>query len=257
MWDVVIVGAGITGLACALILQNGGYRVVVVEKSRGVGGRVATRHLSLSLVDHGAPTVERDLYDESPYGAYIAALVEQETIQPWSGNQIYDAYLSQDQWSLEPIQSSGFAQYYAASGGMTAIAKELAKTLQLELNQRVTRLHLDGNIWQITTEGMIFQAKAVVVAIPAPQALDLCIPVVQDGLSAAVIAALQNVQFDPCITAIAGYTPSAPWQSLPWSELRCQNDPVIARMICDRHKREMPSGPCFAIHSTPLCCGAF
>ena len=240
-----------TGLACALALQNAGYRVVVVEKSRGVGGRVATRHLPLSLVDHGAPTVERALYDKSHYGAYIAALVEQGIVQPWSENQIYDAYLSQGQWSLEPIQPPGAAEYYAAPEGMTAIAKELAKTLQIELTQRVTRLHLDGNIWQITTEGMTFQAKAVVVAIPAPQALDLCIPLVQDGLSAAVIAALQNVQFDPCITAIAGYAPSVPWATLPWAELRCQNDPVIARMICDRRKREMPTGPCFAIHSPP------
>ncbi len=240
-----------TGLACALALQNAGYRVVVVEKSRGVGGRVATRHLPLSLVDHGAPTVERALYGGSRYGAYIDALVEQKIVQPWSGNQIYDASFSQGQWSLEPIQSSGAAQYYAAPEGMTAIAKELAKTLPIELTQRVTGLHLDGNIWQITTEAKTFYAKAVVVAIPAPQALDLCIPLVQDGLSAAVIAALQNVQFDPYITAIAGYAPSAPWQSLPWAELRCHNDPVIARMICDRRKREMPSGSCFAIHSTP------
>lgn len=251
MWDVVIVGAGMTGLACALALQNAGYRVVVVEKSRGVGGRVATRHLPLSLVDHGAPTVARALYGESRYGAYIDALVEQKIVQPWAGNQIYDASFSQGQWSLEPVQSSGAAHYYAVPGGMTAIAKELAKTLPVELTQRVTRLRLDGNIWQIMTEGKTFQAKAVVVAIPAPQALDLCIPLVQDGFSAAVIAALQNVQFDPCITAIAGYAPSAPWQSLPWAELRCHNDPVIARMICDRRKREMSSGSCFAIHSTP------
>jgi hypothetical protein len=252
MWDVVIVGAGMTGLACALALQNAGYRVVVVEKSRGVGGRVATRHLPLSLVDHGAPTVERALYDESPYGAYIAALVEQGIVQPWSGNQIYDAYLSQGRWSLALMQSSGAAQYYAASEGITAIAKELAQSLPIELTQRVTGLHLDSNIWQITTEDKAFQAKAVVVAIPAPQALDLCIPLVQDGLSAAVISVLQNVQFDPCITAIAGYAPSVPWQNLPWAELRCHNDPIIARVICDRRKREMPTGPCFAIHSTPV-----
>jgi renalase len=240
-----------TGLACALTLQNAGYRVTVVEKSRGVGGRMATRHLPLSLVDHGAPTVEKDLYDESQYGAYIAALAEQKIVQPWLVNQIYGAYFDQNQWSLELIQPSNVAQYYAAPGGMTAIAKELAKTLPIELTQRVTHLYLDRNIWQIMTEGMTFQAKAVVVAVPAPQALDLCMPLVQDGLSAAVIAALQNVQFDPCITAIAGYPSSAPWATLPWAELQCHNDPVIGRMICDRHKREMPSGPCFAIHSTP------
>jgi predicted NAD/FAD-dependent oxidoreductase len=141
---------------------------------------------------------------------------------------------------------------------MTAIAKELANALRVELTQRVTQILLDGDTWRVTTEAMAaasqpmtLKTKAVVLAIPSPQALELCIPLIQEGLSPAVTAALQNVQFDPCITAIAAYAPSAPWQTLPWAELRCQNDPVITRMIGDRHKREMPSGPCFAIHSTP------
>ena len=43
MFDVAIIGAGLAGLTCAQQLHQAGYRVVIVEKSRGVGGRVATR----------------------------------------------------------------------------------------------------------------------------------------------------------------------------------------------------------------------
>jgi predicted NAD/FAD-dependent oxidoreductase len=107
---------------------------------------------------------------------------------------------------------------------MTAIAKELAQTLRVKLTQRVTQILLDGDTWRVTTEAMAvasqpmtLKTKAVVLAIPSPQALELCIPLIQEGLSPAVTAALQNVQFDPCITVIASYAPSAPWQTLPWA----------------------------------------
>ena len=54
MWDIAVIGAGISGLVCARRLQQAGHRVVVLDKSRGVGGRVATRRLHNTIADHGA-----------------------------------------------------------------------------------------------------------------------------------------------------------------------------------------------------------
>lgn len=51
MFDVAIIGAGMSGLICAQELQQAGYRVVVVEKSRGLGGRVTTRRLQDTCAD--------------------------------------------------------------------------------------------------------------------------------------------------------------------------------------------------------------
>ncbi|HCF27786.1 MAG TPA: hypothetical protein DEV81_11445 [Cyanobacteria bacterium UBA11049] len=53
MFDVIVIGAGIAGLVCAQQLQSCGYKLVV-EKSRGLGGRVATRRLYDSRADRGA-----------------------------------------------------------------------------------------------------------------------------------------------------------------------------------------------------------
>ena len=37
------IGAGMAGIACARTLVQAGHQVTVFEKSRGVGGRMATR----------------------------------------------------------------------------------------------------------------------------------------------------------------------------------------------------------------------
>lgn len=50
---VVIVGAGLAGLACAAILHRADVPVVVVESSDGVGGRVRTDHVDGFLLDRG------------------------------------------------------------------------------------------------------------------------------------------------------------------------------------------------------------
>jgi predicted NAD/FAD-dependent oxidoreductase len=52
--DVAIIGAGIAGLCAALTLTQAGLKVVIVDKARGVGGRMATRRLGGAVIDHGA-----------------------------------------------------------------------------------------------------------------------------------------------------------------------------------------------------------
>ena len=53
MWDVAVIGAGIAGLTAARHLHQAGYRILVLEKSRGLGGRLATRRVDGQPIDHG------------------------------------------------------------------------------------------------------------------------------------------------------------------------------------------------------------
>ena len=54
----VVVGAGMAGLTAAGKLTEQGVNVVVLEKARGVGGRLATRRIDAGVCDHGAQLFE-------------------------------------------------------------------------------------------------------------------------------------------------------------------------------------------------------
>lgn len=49
-----VVGAGMAGISAANALVRSGWEVVVFEKSRGWGGRCATKRIDGCIVDHGA-----------------------------------------------------------------------------------------------------------------------------------------------------------------------------------------------------------
>ncbi|MFM8654886.1 MAG: FAD-dependent oxidoreductase, partial [Verrucomicrobiota bacterium] len=51
--NIGILGAGISGLVCGRALKTAGHQVTVLEKSRSLGGRCATRKFGDHVVDHG------------------------------------------------------------------------------------------------------------------------------------------------------------------------------------------------------------
>ena len=52
--DVLVVGAGMAGLIAARELLRAGLSVLVLDKGRGVGGRLASRRIEGATFDHGA-----------------------------------------------------------------------------------------------------------------------------------------------------------------------------------------------------------
>ncbi|MFQ6540261.1 FAD-dependent oxidoreductase [Aphanothece stagnina] len=60
MSRIAVVGAGMAGLAAARALQAQGFAVTVFEKSRGFGGRCATRWIGDYRFDTGATFVTPD-----------------------------------------------------------------------------------------------------------------------------------------------------------------------------------------------------
>ncbi len=233
MFDVAVIGAGVAGLTVAQQLQQCGYAVVVVDKSRGVGGRAATRRLHGTRADHGLRYLE-------PIGEMsqqlVKVLCDRNILQLWT-DTVYSCESKMPR--------------YVASDGMSAIAKFLATGLEIKLNQRVQAITTtDDKIWHLGFEAAEnITAKAVVVAIPAPQALMLLEPLTESILPAGFVDKLRSVQFDPCLSVIAGY-PSQQQPNLEWKAVVFPDNSDLAWIGLDSSKRPDAQMPVFVIQSS-------
>lgn len=238
LFDVVVVGAGLAGLVCAEQLQHQGLNVLVLDKSRGVGGRVATRRLHDTCADLGLPYFS---IQGKQTQQLLHRLRENNLVRPWTGN-IYEL---NSQTDLLPMPT---VERYIAASGLNAIAKFLAQDLEVWREWRVTGLNpTENQTWQILSDNRAIAAKAVVVAIPAPQALML-LEASPLPLPSEFLDNLSSVQFAPCMTVIAGYDRDRT-QDL-WQAVRFLDDSQLAWAIWESSKRDNPKQPVLTFHST-------
>lgn len=131
MVDVAVVGAGLAGLTAAIQLHRGGYRVVVVEKSRGVGGRVNTRRLSGTCVDRGARYIEAQGRLLAPW---VDAMHRRGVVRPWSET----GYVWKSGAGIVPV--SVYHPRYVAPDGINAIAKWIGADSEIWRARRAVRI---------------------------------------------------------------------------------------------------------------------
>ena len=156
--DVLIIGAGISGLLAATELQRAGFGVRVVDKGRGFGGRMATRRMAGGRLDHGAQffTVR-----DSRLQAYVDEWSQAGIIKEWFRH------------SPEDSNAEGYPRYCGING-MTDVPKHLANELEVVRSERITELSRDIDLWVATSEsGALFTAHNLVISAPLPQAMTL------------------------------------------------------------------------------------
>ncbi len=157
---VVIVGAGISGLVAGRRLVAAGADVVIVDKGRSPGGRLATRRIGSATLDHGAQF----------FTVRTPAL--QHRVDDWIERGLVSV------WSHGFTSDDGHARYVATSG-MNSLAKDLAvgldvrcSTMAFTIRPSITPETVAP--WQIVIDdGTVHEADAVVVTAPLPQAFAL------------------------------------------------------------------------------------
>lgn len=151
VYDCVIIGAGISGLMAANEIRAKGYKVVVVDKGRGVGGRMATRRVDGAKFDHGAQffTVKDERFRN-----YVDKWEAADLVSPW--------FYGRD--DKRP--------FYRVNGGMTALAKELANGIDVRLQFKVERLSRESGIWEIGGKESV-RGRTLLISAPVPQSLEL------------------------------------------------------------------------------------
>lgn len=176
---IAIVGAGIAGLSCADALTLQGHSVVLFDKGRGPGGRMATRRVTHPngdvAFDHGAQ------YFTARDPAFVAAVARWRA----SGAVAMWPSAGDDAWVGTP--------------GMSAVVKAIADPLDVRWNMRVDAIRRIGVSW--TLDPVSQEAfDAVVIAVPAEQAVSLL--AAHDPAMAAMAQACRSA---PCWTAMVAF----------------------------------------------------
>jgi predicted NAD/FAD-dependent oxidoreductase len=203
--DVVIIGAGIAGLSAASELVANGRRVVVLEKSRGVGGRMATRRVGEAVCDHGAQffTVRGEAF-----GGMVADAHEAGSVAKWCEGFSRSASVD----AVVTPATDGHARWRGMSG-MTDLPKRLATRLPpdrcvVRTAVKVAAIGVDGGRVRISLDPgpeaggpTTLHAAAAIVTSPVPQSLDLFaaggLLAAGRGIAPDVHQRLATVTYDP------------------------------------------------------------
>lgn len=212
---VAVVGAGIAGLVAAQRLMAAGCTVTVFEKSRGPGGRCATRRSDVGPFHHG---VAGFAAHGAAFRAALAAWQQAGVVQAGPG----------DRWAGRPT--------------MNALARHLATGLWVQAGHTVQppQRGADGR-WQLATaeHGALREAfDTVLLAVPAEQARPL------SAASPALQQALADVHSQPCWTWMLAWPSGAAPAALPGAEAIAAKG-VLAEVVDVSGLPSEPGSPAF------------
>ena len=233
MATVAVIGAGLSGLVVSRTLAQS-HDVAVFEKSRGTGGRMATRRADPFEFDHGAQffTARTPGFRE-----FLEPLIEAGAVAAWPAlfaelrrGQVVD----RRQWSSDH-------PHYVGAPAMNAIGKELASGLDVRLDTAVTSLARNGTRWRLAGDGLrpLGEFDWVIVTAPAPQASELL-------ASTSLAAAAAKIRMHACYALLLGFDedPDLPWQAA------LVNNADISWISVNSSKPGRPVSPSLVVHST-------
>jgi renalase len=202
---VLIIGAGLSGLVAAHELVNLDHSVLVIDKGRSVGGRLATRRIGGATLDHGAQffTARSDEF--------------RAQVEHW----LTDGVIAE--WCQGFSEPDGYPRY-RAEGGMNQLARHLSHGLDIITGVRAQAAIAGPEAWTITYHGGVRgpdDAAAILSTAPVPQTLEILdagpVPLgtVNAGLRDLryhkVIALLMTVRRSPDLGPVGGrQTPDDP-----------------------------------------------
>lgn len=206
------------GLTCAQNLMQRGLDVVVFDKGRGLGGRMATRRAEGGFqFDHGAQFLS------SHSAGFSAMLTEAQTdnaVKCWTDIHAEAAYVGVP--------------------GMTGLAKYLGRGLTIRKETRVDSILQVNGRWNILWQAGEELFDRVVVTTPAPQ-IGALLPA-----GHAFGEALDTITMDPCLTLMIGLPRG---NKLRFVSRRTPSED-IAWIVCDSDKPQRPDTTCIVAHAS-------
>jgi predicted NAD/FAD-dependent oxidoreductase len=157
--NIAIIGAGIAGVVLADRLRGAGHAVTVFEKSRGAGGRIATRRTDGFAFDHGAPyfTARSDTFR-----AFLAPLIARGVVAEWQGRF---ARIGADGVA---VPERARAARFVAVPAMNALCKALIADADLRTGVEVAPIRQPGELHDTEGNGL-GRFDWIISTAPGPQ----------------------------------------------------------------------------------------
>lgn len=233
MRDAIVVGGGISGIACAAALAAEGVPVRVIDRGRGIGGRMASMTLRNTgstfdgrVVDIGASyfTVA-----DGDFRAVVDGLELAGVARPWT-----DTFHVADPQGIHGVKT-GPMRYAAPRGLRSVVAALAAASPMVEVVQGHEVRRVAPVDDQVVVDGEVTGAAAL--CMPDPQARRLV-----DGLPPTAIT------WEPVIVVTCVF------ERRTWLDLDgvFVNDDPIVTWIADDGSRRGDGAPVLVAHVTPV-----
>lgn len=228
---IAIIGAGISGLTLARRM-TGAATVVLHEKSRGVGGRMATRRTGDHQFDTGAQFFTAR---SRRFRQFLRPFLEEGSVVTWEPKLI-----SIDR-SRGNYKRFWFEPHYIGQPGMTSLAKSLATGQSVLTGLEITALQGSPGRWSLCTEDGTVHGPFdwVVGTAPAPQSLALF------GQHGSASEWLEQIRMQPCLCALIRLPIHTP---LPGQVMQ-PRDSMIRWIADESSKKGRPQARSLVLHA--------
>ena len=215
----IIIGAGMAGLSAAKVLVEKGHDVTILDKGRGVGGRMSTRTIENAKADHGAQYFS---VKSAEFQALISDFQTENIAKEW--------HLAQRQ-----------NVRYIGAKGMNTIPKKMSSNLTVQLNEKVVLIDKS----EIKTEsGNTYDFDNLIVTIPIPQVIDL-FAASEISFSEKDKSVINSIEYDPCIAVMSVLKQAT---EIPSGGIILENQPVS--WIADNFQKGITEIPTATIHAS-------
>ncbi len=238
---VAVIGAGISGAACALQLQSLGFEVQVYEKSRGASGRLSTRKTDTWSADHGAQyfTARDPLFIKE-----VNRWIELGLVAQWHPKL---GVYKEGSWS----ESFSNDQRFVGTPEMTAPTKYLTKQLSVQYQTTICAMEKSNQGWTLSSlehGPLLKHFDVVVLAIPSPQVEALLKNVTGDVSELSELSSIASAsKMKSCWTMMAHF----PHQSTFAFDAAFINQEPIAWIARNSTKPQRAGLDYWTIHASP------
>ncbi|HKK44515.1 MAG TPA: FAD-dependent oxidoreductase [Balneolaceae bacterium] len=217
-----IIGASISGLIAGKRLAQAGHDVTVIEKSRSLGGRLATLQMDGMNLDYGLSHFE---VKTNTFQPFVDELMNEGDLKIWA-----EEFSLHDGENFYEVDPNAYPEnHYMSPNGLQSVAKKLSRWVDVKSQEKAGGLTYIGpdrskkRSWMINlTDISVFECDAVIIATPAVEAYGVLQTAQNRTATRRIIRDIDEITYDACFSLVATFDHEVP----DWKGINCEQSLV-------------------------------